>query len=78
LGIKVSTVMWDVMGGRSGPPDLGRLLQDIPRMTEQLTRTVVPLTLLVRVVLLLNMPFAFAAIIAAYETLFGSRPAARA
>ena len=54
----------------SGPPDFKRLLD----MMTHIARISVPLTMLFKVVLLLNLPFALGALMYAYEGLFGTRP----
>jgi len=53
----------------SGPPDFGHLRD----WMVQLGRLSLPLTLLHKVVLLLNLPFATGALMYAYEGLFGAR-----
>ncbi len=55
----------------SGQPDFRRLMD----LAWQIARVGVPLALLSKVVLLLNLPFAVGALMYAYEDLFGSRPA---
>ncbi len=55
----------------SNPPDPAHLMKVILRVT----KTVLPLWLVTRVVFLLNVPFALGALMYAYEDLFGTRPA---
>jgi hypothetical protein len=55
----------------SGPPDFKHLLE----LMTQVARTSVPLTLLFKFVLLLNLPFGLGALMYAYENLFGTRTA---
>ena len=55
----------------SGPPDFKHLLE----VMTQVARISVPLTLLFKFVLLLNLPFGLGALMYAYENLFGTRTA---
>jgi hypothetical protein len=58
----------------SGPPDFGRMMQ----VATQITKSSLPLVLLIKFVLLLNLPFALGALMYAYESLFGTRTAPNA
>lgn len=60
----------------SGPIDLARLVQAMPALATEIAKVSLPLTLLTKLVLLLNLPFGVAALISAYESLFGPRPPA--
>jgi hypothetical protein len=61
--------MQDLM--TSGPPDFSHLMN----VMMQIAKLSIPLTLLLKFVLLLNLPFALGAIMYAYEGLFGARSA---
>lgn len=58
----------------SGQPDVGRIIG----MITNVFKVSFPLTLLVKFVFLLNLPFALGALMYAYENLFGTRPAPNA
>ena len=62
-------VMQDMMN--SGPPDFSHL-RDVMMQVAKLS---IPLALLFKFVLLLNLPFALGALMYAYESLFGARTA---
>ena len=53
----------------SGPPDFTHL-KDV---TMQVAKLSIPLTLLFKFVLLINLPFALGALMYAYENIFGAR-----
>ena len=61
------STLWDLTS--SGTPDLGQLLQ----VLKQILVAALPIRLLTRFVLLLTLPFALAALMYAYEDLFGAR-----
>ena len=69
--IRISYAVYPAIQGMisSGPPDLKHLLD----IMTQVARISVPLTLLFKFVLLLNLPFALGALMYAYESLFGPR-----
>jgi hypothetical protein len=65
-------VVFDSMS--SGQPDFGRVFG----LATKIALTTLPLTALLKVVALLNLPFAAGALMYAYEDLFGPRPASTA
>ena len=71
VGIKLFTLIFsaaqDIFSASAIDP--ARLV----RLLVQLATAVVPLALLTKVVLLLNLPFAVGAVMYAYEDLFGTR-----
>ena len=69
ISFEVYPVMQDLM--TSGPPDFSHLMN----VMMQIAKLSIPLTLLLKFVLLLNLPFALGAIMYAYEGLFGARSA---
>ena len=71
--INISVAMYSAIQEmmESGRPDLGRMMQ----MFFQMAKTSIPLMLLVKFILLLNLPFALGALMYAYEDLFGTRTA---
>ena len=73
--VKISAALLAVLQGtmNNGQPDLPRLMQAI----KQVVWTMLPMLLVTKFVLLFNMPFAVSALMCAYETLFGARPASR-
>ena len=69
--IKISVSMYSAVIGTLEPGQL-----DIARMLKTMTQVMqaaYPLLLLEKVVLLFNLPFALAALMYAYEDLFGTR-----
>jgi uncharacterized membrane protein len=67
ISYAVYPVMQDMM--TSGPPDFRHLLD----VMTQIAKLTIPLNLLFKFVLLLNLPFALGALMYAYESLFGTR-----
>jgi hypothetical protein len=69
--IKMFFLMWPALQNLSGsgPPDVSRMIQ----MMTPLAKNGLALTLLIKFILLLNLPFALGALMYAYEDLFGSR-----
>ena len=69
--IRISSAVYPVIQEMvsSGPPDFSHL-RDIMM---QIAKLSIPLTLLLKLVLLLNLPFALGALMYAYEGLFGTR-----
>jgi hypothetical protein len=76
--VRITQAMFAAMHGLtgSGPIDVARLMQSLPAIATEIAKVSVPLTLLVKVVLLLNLPFGVAALMSAYESLFGPQPPA--
>jgi hypothetical protein len=72
VGLAIASMLQDLMSG--GSPDPQRITQFVT----QLAGATLPLWLLTKAVLLVNMPFAVGALMSAYEDLFGPRPAPRA
>jgi len=71
--IKISVAMFSAIQEmmESGGPDFGRIIQTALK----LAKTSIPLVLLAKFILLLNLPFALGALMYAYEDLFGTRTA---
>jgi len=69
LFLKTMSLTYSVIG--TGAPDFATLWQAMKKVT----MATASLTLIGQVVLLLNLPFALAALLYAYEDLFGPRPA---
>jgi hypothetical protein len=71
IQVKLTTMLLPIMqeAMTSGSPDMRRIMD----MFQQIVRVSLPLNLLFKVVLLLNLPFALAALSNAYESLFGTR-----
>ncbi len=69
--VRISAAIYPAVQGMisSGPPDFKHLLE----MMTQVAKLSVPLTILFKFVLLLNLPFALGALMYAYESLFGTR-----
>ena len=67
VSLAVIPVIQDMIN--SGPPDLTHL-KDVLMQVAKLS---IPLALLSKFVLLLNLPFALGALMYAYESLFGAR-----
>ena len=67
ISVAVVPVMQDMM--KSGPPDFSHL-KDVMIQVAKLS---IPLVLLFKFILLLNLPFALGALMYAYESLFGAR-----
>jgi uncharacterized membrane protein len=73
--VKICLSLITLMGGFMTPQ-----AQDFTRMMDLMTqvyKTTLPLTLLTKSVLFLNLPFALGALMYAYESLFGPRPGPR-
>jgi len=70
-GVKISEVVFSSMQGimGSGQPDPKRVIE----MVMNIFKTTLPLALLIKLVFLLNWPFALGALMYAYEDLFGAR-----
>jgi hypothetical protein len=73
--VKICLSMITLMGGfmTAQPPDMSRMME----LMTQVYKTTLPLTLLTKFVLFLNLPFAMGALMYAYESLFGPRPGPR-
>jgi len=67
----VASVPHNTLPLSSTPPDFARLME----MVTQTVRASLPFVLVMKFVLLLNLPFALGALMYAYEDLFGSRTA---
>jgi hypothetical protein len=72
ISMAVYPIMQDLL--TSGPPDFNHLWE----VMTQVAKMSIPLALISKFVLLLNLPFALGALMYAYEGLFGPRPAPRA
>jgi hypothetical protein len=59
----------------SNPPDVGKMVQEIFKAINESSSHRSPLLLIPQFVLLLNLPFGVAALMCAYENLFGARAA---
>lgn len=62
----------------SGAPDWARLMERMPELMKEVARVSLPLVMLSKFVMLLNLPFAVGALMFAYEDLFGPRAASDA
>jgi uncharacterized membrane protein len=69
LALTIFPAMQDLMTG--GPPDFRHMME----VMMQVVRASIPLAMLLKFVLLLNLPFGLGALMYAYEGLFGTRPA---
>jgi hypothetical protein len=69
IGLAAYPVIGDLM--TSGPPDIKHLSE----LMTNIARVSLPLGLLFKFILLLNLPFGVGALMYAYEGIFGSRPA---
>lgn len=76
--IKLFAMVWPAIWGMatSGQPDVARIQGLMMELTH--SRQFVAMVMIPRFVLLLNLPFVLAALMYAYENLFGARPAATA
>jgi hypothetical protein len=76
--VKISLAMYGVMRdlvGSGSAPDFARIMKELNEKAMELAKTSLPLILAIKIVLLLNMPFALSVVMCAYETLFGTRRA---
>jgi hypothetical protein len=76
--VKISLAMYGVMRdllGSGSAPDFARIMKEMNERAVELAKTSLPLIVAIKVVLLLNMPFALSVLMCAYETLFGTRRA---
>ncbi len=71
--IRIATAVYPIIGQltASGPSDMSHLSE----LMVNIARVSLPLGLLFKFVLLLNLPFGVGALMYAYEAIFGSRPA---
>jgi len=69
ISVSAFSAVQEVMS--SSQPDFARMM----RLMMQLAKSSLPLVLLIKFVMLLNLPFALGALMYAYESLFGTRPA---
>lgn len=69
VSVSAFSAVQEVMS--SSQPDFARMM----RLMMQIAKSSLPLVFLIKFVLLLNLPFALGALMYAYESLFGTRPA---
>jgi hypothetical protein len=69
ISLTVMHAIQDMTSG-GGQPDFSRIFH----MAYDIAKTTLPLAMLAKVVLLLNIPFALGALMYAYEDIFGARP----
>ncbi len=73
--LKVGLAMYEAMKGvvpASGPIDFKAVIEQMNKVTTELAGTIMPLMVISKVILLLNLPFGLSALLCAYEDLLGT------